>query len=249
MPRYFLEVSYKGNNYSGFQKQDNANSIQSEIEKAFGIFFRSQFEMTCSSRTDTAVHALQNFFHFEFEEKIDQYSLYHINAILPADIVAKNIHPVKSNAHSRFHAVSREYKYYIYRKKNPFISDRAYFYPYTLDFVKLQQAAYSILKYTNFTTFSKRRTQVKTFECSILKSEWAKENDCDVYCVRANRFLRGMVRGLVGTMLHVGRNKLSVDEFEKIIESGDPAKADFSVPGHGLFLVAVNYPENFFEPL
>ncbi len=247
MPRYFIEVFYKGNNYSGFQKQDNANSIQSEIEKAFGIFFRSSFEMTCSSRTDTSVHALQNFLHFDFEGDISQNSLYHINAILPPDIALKNIYLVESDAHCRFEAISREYKYFIYRKKEPFLTDRAYYYPYTLDLEKLNLAAAAILKYSDFTSFSKRRTQVKTFECSILKSEWIKENGCDVYYVQANRFLRGMVRGLVGTMLHVGRGKYSIPEFEKIIQSKDPAQVDFSVPGHGLFLVAVNYPENYFK--
>ncbi|HLK30983.1 MAG TPA: tRNA pseudouridine synthase A, partial [Puia sp.] len=196
MSRYFLEVSYKGNNYSGFQKQENANSIQSEIEKAFGIFFRSPFDMTCSSRTDTAVHALQNFLHFDFDGAIDHNSLYHINAIMPPDIVAKNIYRLESDAHCRFDAVSREYKYYIYRKKNVFLLDRAHYYPYGLDMEKLNQAAFSLLKFTDFTTFSKRRTQVKTFECSMIRSEWVIENDCIVYSVEANRFLRGMVRGL-----------------------------------------------------
>jgi tRNA pseudouridine38-40 synthase len=202
--------------------------------------------MTCSSRTDAAVHALQNFLHFDFDGKINQDSLYHINAILPADIVVKNFYPVESDAHCRFDAISREYKYYIYRKKNAFLLDRAHYYPYALDIEKLNQAAQAILKFTDFTTFSKRRTQVKTFECSIFKSEWMSENDCLVYHIKANRFLRGMVRGLVGTMLHVGRNKKSTDEFENIIQDKDSSKADFSVPGHGLFLVAVNYPENLF---
>ena len=246
MARYFLEVSYKGNNYSGFQKQDNANSIQAEIEKAMAVFYRAPFMMTCSSRTDTGVHAMQNFFHFDFEAEITQHSLYHINSILPADIVVKNIFRMKDDAHCRFDAISREYKYYIFRKKSPFLQDRAYYYPYTLDVEKLNQAAQSILKYKDFTAFSKRRTQVKTFECSIIKSEWIIENDCVVYYVRANRFLRGMVRGLVGTMLHVGRSKMGLEGFEKIIQGKDASKADFSVPGHGLFLVKVNYPENYF---
>jgi tRNA pseudouridine38-40 synthase len=247
MPRYFLEVSYKGNNYSGFQIQDNANSIQSEIERAFGIFFRSSFEMTCSSRTDTAVHAIQNFLHFDADEQIDQNALYHINAILPSDIALRYIYPVANHAHCRFDAISREYKYFIYREKQPFLLDRAHFYPYNLDAVKLNEAAKSIVKHTDFTSFAKRRTQVRTFECSILNCEWIKEKDCDIFCVKANRFLRGMVRGLVGTMLHVGRGNLSVGEFEKIIQDGDSSQADFSVPGHGLFLVAVNYPENYLK--
>ncbi|MBS1948967.1 MAG: tRNA pseudouridine(38-40) synthase TruA [Bacteroidetes bacterium] len=247
MFRYFLEVSYKGNNYSGFQKQDNANSVQAEIEKAFGIFFRSVFEMTCSSRTDTAVHALQNFLHFDFEGALEEGSLYHINAILPPDIVVKNIYEVEKDAHCRFDAVSREYRYYIYRKKNPFLSSTGYFYPYTLDLDKLQRAAKMILSHSDFRAFSKRRTQAKTFKCSMLQSEWIKEKDCLVYCVKANRFLRGMVRGLVGTMLLVGRSKLSLEEFYEIVQRNDPSKADFSVPGHGLFLAAVNYPEKYFQ--
>jgi tRNA pseudouridine38-40 synthase len=246
MPRYFLEVAYKGTLYSGFQKQDNANSIQEEIEKAFAIYFRAQIEMTGSSRTDTGVHALQNFFHFDFDEAIPSKFLYNINSILPMDIVVKNIHPVKDDAHCRFNAISREYKYYIYKNKNPFLQHSAYYFPYTLNFEMLDEAAKAILKFTDFSSFSKRNTQVKTFECSIIKGGWHIQNDCFVYHVQANRFLRGMVRGLVGTMLHVGRNKLAIEEFENIIRNKDSSKADFSVPGHGLFLVAVNYPENFF---
>src|ERR1035438_1039152 len=172
MPRYFLEVAYKGTRYSGFQKQDNANSIQEEIEKAFAIYFRKQVEMTGSSRTDTGVHALQNFFHFDFDDVIPQKFLYNINAILPGDIVVKNIHPVKSDIHCRFDATDREYKYHIYKNKNPFLQDRAYYFPYTLNFEKLNKAAKIILGYTDFSSFSKRNTQVKTFECSIKKSEW-----------------------------------------------------------------------------
>ncbi len=246
MPRYFLEVAYKGEQYSGFQKQDNANSIQEEIEKAFAVYFRMQIDMTGSSRTDTGVHARQNFFHFDFEDTIPEKFLYNINSLLPPDIVVKKIHPVKGDAHCRFDAISREYKYYIYRNKNPFLQDRGYFFPYTLDVDELNEAARLILNYTDFTSFSKRDTQVKTFECAIQKSEWKMQDDCLVYQVQANRFLRGMVRGLVGTMLQVGRRKLSTEVFEQVIQNRDATKSDFSVPGQGLFLVAVNYPETIF---
>ncbi|MBS1917457.1 MAG: tRNA pseudouridine(38-40) synthase TruA [Bacteroidetes bacterium] len=247
MPRYFLEVSYKGNNYSGFQKQENANSIQQEVERAMEIFFREKFELTSSSRTDAGVHALQNFFHFDFDAAINRQSIYNINAILPPDIVLKNIHNVADDAHCRFDAVSREYRYYIYREKNAFIADRAYYFPYKMDIENLSAAASVIPLYTDFTSFSKRNTQVKTFNCSILKSEWLVEGDCLVYRVIANRFLRGMVRGLVGTMLHVGRGKSTVEQFREIINAHDCTLADFSVPGHGLFLVKVNYPDNYFK--
>ena len=246
MPRYFLEVLYKGGNYSGFQVQENANSIQEEIEKAFETYFRRKIEMTGSSRTDTGVHALQNYFHFDFEEDILHASLYNINSILPGDIVARSINKVQPNAHCRFDALSREYKYHVFQKKNPFLQDNAYYYPYTLDMEKLAEAATIIKAYTNFTSFSKRNTQVKNFECNILKSQWQIEGECYTYSVQANRFLRGMVRGLVGTMLQVGRKKTSIERFKEIINGHDCSQADFSVPGHGLFLVQVNYPASMF---
>lgn len=249
MKRYFLELSYKGARYSGFQVQENASTVQSEVERALEIFFRKKIELTGSSRTDAGVHALQNYFHFDFEGEFPMASLYNINAILPADIVLKSVRPVEREgdpAHARFHAVSREYKYYIYQEKNPFLDDRAYFFPYTLDVDLLEQAAVAVMQHNDFTSFSKRNTQVKTFRCQIMVSEWVREGGSLVYHVKANRFLRGMVRGLVGTMLQVGRGKISVDEFNEIIERMDCTLADFAVPAHGLFLVAVGYPENFF---
>lgn len=243
MGRYFIEVAYNGKNYAGFQIQDNAHTVQSEVEKALEVFFKQKFSLTGSSRTDTGVHALQNFFHFDSEIEIDQKKIYNLNAILPADIVIKNITPVADNAHCRFDASYRYYKYHIYQFKNPFIDDRAFYFPYTIDFELLKQAASVIPQYTDFTTFSKRNTQVKTFNCQLLKSEWLQENDCWVYHVKANRFLRGMVRGLVGTMLQVGRGKLSLEDFKAVIETKDCSKADFAVPGHGLFLVEVGFPK------
>lgn len=240
MPRYFIEVSYKGSHYSGFQKQQNANSVQAELEKAMEIFYRQKIELTGSSRTDAGVHALQNFFHFDTDKIIEDGS-YNINAILPDDIVAKRIFPVAENAHCRFDAISREYHYYIYQKKDPFLQDRACYVPYPVDLALLQQAATEIKQHKDFTSFSKRNTQVHTFHCNIYKSEWVQENDCLIYKVKANRFLRGMVKGLVGTMLLVGKKKIGLDEFKAIIESKDCSKADFSVPSDGLFLCEVAF--------
>jgi tRNA pseudouridine38-40 synthase len=187
---------------------------------------------------------LQNFFHFDFEHIIDSRRLYNINAILPPDIVLKNIWPVGDEAHCRFDALSREYRYYIYRKKDPFIDDRAYFFPFKLDVSKMEAAAAIIQRHTDFTSFSKRNTQVKTFICAISESRWFYENDALVYRVVANRFLRGMVRGLVGTMLQVGRGKLSLEEFEQVLIRRDNKHADFSVPGHGLFLLRVSFSDS-----
>lgn len=244
MPRYFIEVSYKGTAYSGFQVQKNSNTIQAEIEKALEIFFKQKFTLTGSSRTDAGVQALQNFFHFDTVLPLSQQenvSEYHLNSILPKDIVVKKIFEVPENKHCRFDAISREYKYFIYQQKNPFLEDRAYYYPYKPDIDKLNEAAEVILKENNFASFSKKNTQVNHFICEIIKSEWTLEKDSLVYTVKGNRFLRGMVKGLVGTMLKVGRGVITLKEFNDIVISRDCTKADFSVAPHALFLVSVNY--------
>ncbi len=243
MPRYFLEISYKGTNYSGFQSQQNANTIQAEVEKAFMILQKQAVLLTGSSRTDAGVHALQNFFHFDYDENIHPQFVYKMNAILPADIVVKSLVDVPSDAHCRFDAVSREYCYYIYRSKDAFLRDRAFYFPYKMDIGKLQEAAAIVKDYHDFTSFSKRNTQVRTFDCQVEKSEWNWENNCLVYRVTANRFLRGMVRALTATMLKVGRNKLSLAEFRAVIEAKDCTRASFAVPSHGLFLIKVEFPE------
>lgn len=241
MSRYFLEVMYKGTAYSGFQVQDNAATIQSFVEAALKVYLRQPVALTGSSRTDTGVHALQNFFHFDFDGEIPFKFIYNINAILPRDIVVRDIKPVADNAHCRFDARSREYAYHLYREKDPFMDDRAWYYPFTLDTAALDRAAMVIPEYEDFTSFSKRNTQVKTFVCKIEESRWEHRAGGLSYHVKANRFLRGMVRGLVGTMLQVGRGKIGEQELRKIIEARDCTKADFTSPAHGLFLVRVNY--------
>ena len=266
MPRYFIEVSYKGTAYCGFQVQKNGITIQSEVEKALTIYFKQSFSLTGSSRTDAGVHALQNFFHFDTEQPLrgndnsnqsskvlflgadlaaDNVGLgeafYHLNAILPKDIVIKRIFQVDEDAHCRFDAIGREYRYYIYWNKDPFLQDRAYYFPYHLDKEKLQEAATLLLGNKDFTSFSKRNTQVNNFICTLQKSEWLVEEDRLYYCVKANRFLRGMVKGLVGTMLRVGTGKISLEDLGIIIKSKDCTLADFSVPAHGLFLIEVEF--------
>jgi tRNA pseudouridine38-40 synthase len=247
MNRYFLEVAYNGTRYAGSQVQANAITVQWEIEKALGVFLRKRVLLTGSSRTDAGVHALQNYFHFDFEETISFQSIYNINSILPGDITVRNIIPVPESAHCRFDAVAREYEYFIYQAKNPFLDDRGYYFPYTLDMAAMEAAAKLVKGYTDFTAFAKRNTQVKTHECVISDSEWMLRGECRVYHVKGNRFLRGMVRGLTGTMLQVGRGKITVEEFVGIIEGKDSSRADFSVPGHGLFLNRVIYPEGYFR--
>lgn len=243
MSRYFLELAYKGTTYSGFQIQENANTIQSEVEKALHILFRLHFELTGSSRTDAGVHANQNYFHFDSDIELVPKHIYNLNAILPSDIVVKGIYPVPETAHCRFDAISREYKYFIYNRKNPFMDDRGWLFPYPLDLTLLQEAASLVKEYNDFTSFSKRNTQVNNFQCTIEHSEWISDDGALIYQVRSNRFLRGMVRGLVGTMLKVGRAQISIKEFASVIESKDCTKADFSTPAQGLFLNKVSYKE------
>jgi len=247
MPRYFIEVSYKGTNYSGFQQQKNANTIQAEIEKAFEILHKVKVLMTGSSRTDAGVHALQNFLHFDFEGEINPHFIYKMNAILPGDIVIINLERVSEIAHCRFDAISREYCYNIYKRKDPFKQDRAFYFPYKLDKSKMQEAASLIRNHDDFTSFSKKKTQVKNFNCKILISEWIFEKDCIKYKIKANRFLRGMVRGLTSTMLKIGRDKISLEEFNNILISRDCTRASFAVPAQGLFLLSVHFPDKYFD--
>lgn len=242
MSRYFLELAYKGTVYSGFQVQENARTVQSELEAALQVFFRESFGLTGSSRTDAGVHALQNYFHFDTDIAISPRNVYNLNAILPPDISVKGIYPVPDEAHCRFDALAREYCYYIYNEKDPFLDDRAWLYPYPLDLDLLNQAARVLQQYEDFTSFSKRNTQVNNFRCRILESEWLMEEGQLVYRVKANRFLRGMVRGLVGTMLRMGRGQTGVEGFRAVIEAKDCSKADFSTPARGLFLKRVYYP-------
>jgi len=245
--RYFLEVSYKGTAYSGFQSQRNANTVQAEIEKAFKIILKEEIGLTGSSRTDAGVHAYQNYFHFDVSRALSSKLLYNLNAVLPPDISVNSLKEVEDNAHCRFDAVTREYKYFIYKKKNPFLTNRAFYFPYRLDLEVMQAAAIIIKGYTDFTSFSKRNTQVKSFECEIKESKWVIEGECLVYHVEANRFLRGMVRALTATMLKLGRGKISLDTFRDIIESKDCTLANFAVPAHGLFLIKVSFPDKYFN--
>jgi tRNA pseudouridine38-40 synthase len=247
MPRYFLEVAYLGTRYAGSQVQANAVTVQWELSKALETLLRKPVILTGSSRTDSGVHAVQNFYHFDFENEVPAKSMYNMNALLPTDISVNGLYPVTADAHCRFDALSREYEYIIYRRKNAFLADRAFFYPYTVGRAALDEVAAMVTGYRDFTSFSKRNTQTKTTECTIMESYWEDRGDTLVYRVKGNRFLRGMVRGLVGTMLQAGRGKITVEGFREIIEARDGMRADFSVPGHGLFLMKVEYAEGYFE--
>lgn len=241
MPRYFLEVRYLGTRYNGFQIQDNAITIQSEIEKALHLRLRKPVSLTGSSRTDAGVHALQNYFHFDVEQELRSDILYNLNAILPADITVRNLIPVKPDAHCRFQALHRSYSYHLHTQKDPLRTDRSWYYPYAINPDTLQAVAQHIMGTHDFTSFSKRNTQVRTFVCTIFQSEWEQTAEGLVYRVRANRFLRGMVRGLVGTMLQTARGRLDINGFKEVIDARDCTRADFTTPAHGLFLESVAY--------
>ena len=233
MSRYFIELSYKGTNYSGFQSQQNTPAtIQAEIEKALQTLLKQKIILTGSSRTDAGVHALQNYFHFDTALPVQQ-TVYNMNAILPDDISVRRVVEVNSTAHCRYDAISRAYSYHIHRIKDPFQKEVSYYFPYRVDIDKMKEAASIIMEYQDFTSFSKRNTQAKTFMCKIYESGWEEDGYDLVYNVRANRFLRGMVRALTATMLMVGRGKLGIDEIRRIIEAKDCTKAFFAAPAHG----------------
>ncbi|MES2479109.1 MAG: tRNA pseudouridine synthase A [Bacteroidota bacterium] len=250
MTRYFIEVQYDGTAFHGSQIQGEQLTVQYELNKALAMYLRHPVLTTGASRTDEGVHALCNFYHVDLEENLTRKVLYNLNALLPASLSLKNIYKTKDAlANARFEAISRQYRYRIYTQKNPFLFQRALLYPYVIDKEVLHQTAALLMEYKDFEAFSKKNAQTKTFQCSLFKSEWQQVGDELHYVVWGNRFLRGMVRALVGTQLRVARGKYSLNDFRVIIESKDCSKADFSVPGYGLYLEQINYPEGLLLPL
>jgi len=240
----FAEISYKGKNYHGWQKQPNATSVQSVIEKAFNVILRDR-EFSCigCGRTDTGVHAEQFYFHFETDEEINHNKfMYKVNTLLPADIVVHRLLEVPEGSHTRFDAISRTYKYYINQKKDAFLTDVSYYNSRKLDVNAMNKACKCLFDYKDFTSFSKVNTETKTNNCVIQYAQWKNNGDSIVFEITADRFLRNMVRAIVGTMLEVGLGKITVDQFKKVIETKDRGEAGTSVPGHGLFLTKVSYP-------
>jgi len=247
--RYFLEVSYLGKNYHGSQSQINARTIQSELENALQIYYRKEFSLVGASRTDKGVHAIQNFYHVDTDICFCKEQVYNINSILPADISLTGIYRSSPAFHARFDAISREYKYYIHTAKNPFLNGRSWYFPYQISFELLHEYAAIILNTVDFTIFSKKGTEVKSAICRIDKASWAYEGNNIIFTVQANRFLRGMVRGLTATMLQCARKNLSPVSFNTIVAGNNNLHADFSAPSHGLYLCSVYYSENAFQSL
>lgn len=242
MPTYFLSIAYKGTRYAGFQIQDNALTIQGEVERVMEVYLQEAVKLTGSSRTDTGVHAYNNYFHFQISRTLDNKILYNLNAMLPHDIALTGIEEVREEAHCRFDAISRIYHYNIYNKKDPFFADRAWFVPYPLAYDLMNEAAVLLMGRHDFTSFSKKNTQVANHFCTIMTCQWEEINGLSKFSVEGNRFLRGMVRGLVGTMVKIGRKNMTVDQFKELLKAKDNTMADFTAPAHGLFLEKVVFP-------
>jgi len=247
MQRYFLELAYKGTAYSGFQIQDTGVTIQSQLTDALRTIFRQEFQLTGSSRTDAGVHAEQNYFHFDSGIIFTDKHIYNLNAVLSKDIAVKHVRMVQPESHCRFDAVSRSYRYSLILTKDPFLTETAWLYPFSIQRALLDEAAAIIQEHTDFTSFSKKNTQVKTFNCSIEMSQWVERDGLLIYEVRSNRFLRGMIRGLVATMLKVARDNISLNDLRNILAAKDCSKADFSAPAHGLCLTNVAFPDRVFK--
>jgi len=243
MNRYFINIAYKGTNYHGWQVQTNANSVQAEINKALSTILQQTISVVGAGRTDTGVHAKELFAHFEAKISLDLKTLqYKINSFLPDDIAINSIVKVKEDMHARFSATFRTYEYHITSSKSPFLAESAFFFPYHLDIDKMNTVAKKIMEYTDFSCFSKSKTDTFTNDCTITEAYWKQENDHLIFTITANRFLRNMVRAIVGTLLDVGQGKLSEKDVINIIASKNRSEAGQSVPAHGLFLVKVGYP-------
>jgi len=245
--RYFLDISYKGTNYHGWQVQPNAISVQEVLEKSLQTLFQQKIELTGSGRTDTGVHATQQIAHLDIEIRNIPDFIYKLNAILPNDISINNCHPVLDSSHARFDANKRSYQYFIHTHKNPFLTDISYYFKKSLDIDSIQEACKILTSWTDFETFSKVKTDVKTFNCRIFKADWQQTDHGYLFEITADRFLRGMVRAIVGTLLEIGEGKLSLQEFALLEEKKNRSLAGRSVPAHGLFLNEVCYPNNIFK--
>jgi tRNA pseudouridine38-40 synthase len=246
--RYFIQLSYKGSHYAGWQIQENAITVQEKVNEALATVLQQAIETVGCGRTDTGVHARNFYAHFETEHPLTDKEelLYRLNRLLPKDIAVYDLMPVNPDAHARFHAVKRSYEYHITRLKDPFETDTAYHFSGELNVEAMNKAATLLFTYTDFTSFSKSHTQTKTNNCKIYRAEWLLQEGKLIFHISADRFLRNMVRAIVGTLLEVGKGKVSENEFKSIIESMDRKKAGMSVPAEGLFLVEVEYPGQIF---
>lgn len=248
MSRYFIELKYDGTNYHGWQIQDNANSVQAEVNKALSTLFQTNIMVMGAGRTDAGVHAQQIFAHFDIEKAIDPPQLvFKLNTLLPQDISCSSAGEVNAEAHARFSATARTYEYWITSNKNPFLINKAYHYPKNLDIALMNKAANELKNHIDFSSFSKSNTDTHTNNCTITFAEWKQIGDTLIFTISADRFLRNMVRAIVGTLLEVGIGKISVDDVTTIINSKNRSNAGTSAPAQGLYLTQVIYPKEVYN--
>lgn len=247
MPRYFFEIAYNGTNYAGWQSQVNATGVQTVVEQALSKLLRTEIKIVGSGRTDTGVHCVQQFFHADIEKSFNREDLLHrLNSFLPRDIAICSIQAVKPEASARYAAVERIYEYHITLVKNPMMTGLALHYFKPLNIQTMNRAAALLRGEHDFECFSKVKTDVNHFLCTIKKASWKQNGNKLVFTISANRFLRGMVRAIVGTLLDVGTGKISMNDFKTIITGKDRKKAGANVDPHGLYLVQVKYPKSIF---
>ena len=246
--RYFIELSYNGKNYHGWQRQPNEISVQEKIEEGLSLLLGEKTSIVGCGRTDSGVHASQFYLHFDSSIKVDEENLkFKLNAFLPPSIAIYRIFLVDDEAHARFDALSRSYEYRICLGKNPFLIETTWLVQNkNIDIEKMNEAAKFLYKYQNFKSFSRSKTDVKTYNCTITNAVWKEEDNILTFHITANRFLRNMVRAIVGTMLNIGTNKISIDDFQRIIESKDRTKAGASAKSKGLFLTEIIYPKELY---
>lgn len=248
MPRYFIEFSYDGSNYHGLQKQPNLLTVQETIETNMNKYLRVICSLTLAGRTDTGVHARQMFAHFDIDIDFEQGQFCKsMNKMLPKDIAIESISLVTDDYHARFDASSRTYEYFINLKKNPFNYRFSYYLKHDLDIKKMNKSCIRLIDHHDFKCFSKSNTDVKTYNCDISYAKWDFLDDGIKFKITANRFLRNMVRSIVGTMIEIGSLKISDTDFQKILDSRDRSEAGLSVPSSGLFLTNVTYPQKFIK--
>lgn len=242
-----MELAYFGKAYHGWQRQPNAVSVQEVVENALSTLLREAVEIIGAGRTDSGVHAKQIFAHMDSEKDLEQNFIFRMNSLLPKDIALKDIFKVKPDAHARFDACSRSYEYHMVTAKNVFAIDTAYCVQKEIDVDKMNEAAKILLDYSNFKCFSRSRTDVRTYNCKIENAFWQEENGSLVFHIKADRFLRNMVRAIVGTLLQVGMGKMEIRQMHDVINSEDRSEAGASVPAHGLFLTKVEYPKSIYN--
>lgn len=248
--RYFIQLSYKGTHYHGWQIQPNASTVQEVVTKAFSTILREDIEITGAGRTDSGVHASFFVAHFDSNQEgldKDLKLVFKLNNFLPDDIALFRIIKVNNDAHARFDANERTYRYYIHQRKDVFINDTSWYYPTDLNVEMMNKAARVLLQYKDFTSFSKINTDVKTNICNVSEARWTKDDYRLIFTIKADRFLRNMVRAIVGTALDVGKEKLTLDDFKQIVENKNRADAGTSVPAHGLFLEDIHYPMDIYQ--